>query len=159
MDHPNILLITSDQQHWDTIGLDDPQIATPNLDRLAREGLLCERAYCANPTCSPARASIVTGLYPAWHGCWTIGVKLPEDVPTVGELLQQAGYSTTLIGKAHFQPLASTPESSSLECHPGETRNLWNDPGSARLKSELLQRFLNAELKREPTRMPRIAHA
>ena len=182
MDHPNILLITSDQQHWDTIGLDDPQIATPNLDRLAREGLLCERAYCANPTCSPARASIVTGLYPAWHGCWTIGVKLPEDVPTVGELLQQAGYSTTLIGKAHFQPLASTPGSSSLECHavlwkitvyrdqpygelfdlqadPGETCNLWNDPGSARLKSELLQRFLNAELKREPTRMPRIAHA
>jgi arylsulfatase A-like enzyme len=45
-------------------------------------------------------------------------VKLAEDVPTVGDHLQQAGYDTSLIGKAHFQPLASTPEQSSLECQP-----------------------------------------
>ncbi|MDH4178981.1 MAG: sulfatase-like hydrolase/transferase, partial [Armatimonadota bacterium] len=115
---PNLLLITSDQQHWNTLGVDNPRIRTPNLDRLAREGLMCDRAYCPNPTCSPARASIITGMYPAWHGCWTIGVKLPEDVPTIGDVLQADGYATTLIGKAHFQPLASTPESPSLECHP-----------------------------------------
>src|SRR5208337_3235426 len=62
--------------------------------------------------------SIITGLYPAWHHCWTIGVKLPEDVPTLGDALQSGGYATILIGKAHFQPLASTPESPSLECQP-----------------------------------------
>lgn len=117
-DRPNILLITSDQQHWDTLGVTNPRIRTPHLDRLAAEGTRFERAYCSNPVCSPSRASIITGLYPAWHHCWTIGVKLPEDVPTVGGLLGEAGYATHLIGKAHFQPLASTPESTSLECHP-----------------------------------------
>ncbi len=115
---PNLLLITSAQHHWNTLGVDNPRIKTPNLDRLAREGLLCDRAYCPNPTCSPTRASIITGMYPAWHGCWTIGVKLPEEVPTLGDILQANGYPTTLIGKAHFQPLASTRESPSLESHP-----------------------------------------
>ena len=115
---PNLLLITSDQQHWDTLGVTNPRISTPSLDRLAREGALLDRAYCPNPTCSPSRASMITGMYPSWHGCWTIGVKLPEDVPTVGDILGANGYHTALIGKAHLQPLASTPESPSLEAHP-----------------------------------------
>ncbi len=117
---PNILLITSDQQHWNTLGITNSNIATPNLDRLCREGTRFNRAYCNSPVCSPSRATLITGQYPSWHGCWTIGVKLPEDVPTVGETFQQSGYSTTLIGKAHFQPLASDPEGGqvSLECQP-----------------------------------------
>lgn len=117
---PNILLITSDQQHWNTLGVINPKIQTPNLDRLCREGTRFTRAYCNSPVCSPSRATIITGQYPSWHGCWTIGVKLPEDVPTVGETFQQHGYSTALIGKAHFQPLASDPEGGqeSLECQP-----------------------------------------
>ena len=115
---PNILLITSDQQHWQTLGVNNPRIKTPNLDRLARVGLICDRAYCPNPTCSPSRSSMITGRYPSQHGCWTIGVKLREETPTLGEALQEQGYGTTLVGKAHFHPLASTPESPSLECHP-----------------------------------------
>jgi arylsulfatase A-like enzyme len=115
---PNILLITSDQQHWNTLGIDNPKIKTPALDRLAREGTVFDRAYCNNPVCSPSRSTIITGLYPSWHHCWTIGVKLPEDVPTVGDVFQKHGYATTLVGKAHFQPLASTPEQESLECQP-----------------------------------------
>ena len=117
-EYPNILLITSDQQHFSTLGVTNPRIRTPALDRLAREGARFDRAYCNNPVCSPSRSSIITGQYPAWHGCWTIGVKLGEDVPTVGDLLHQHGYDTTLIGKAHFQPLASRPEQTSLECQP-----------------------------------------
>jgi arylsulfatase A-like enzyme len=117
---PNILLITSDQQHWNTLGIINPTISTPHLDRLCHEGTRFTRAYCNSPVCSPSRATIITGQYPAWHGCWTIGVKLPEEVPTVGEPLQAAGYDTTLIGKAHFQPLASDPQGGqeSLECQP-----------------------------------------
>lgn len=115
---PNILLITSDQQHYRTLGCTDPQLRTPALDRLAREGTRFDRAYCVNPVCSPSRATMITGLFPAWHHCWTIGVKLPEDVPTVGELFARHGYNTALIGKAHFQPLASTPESTSIEAQP-----------------------------------------
>jgi arylsulfatase A-like enzyme len=117
---PNILLITSDQQHWNTLGVTNPKIRTPHLDRLCREGTRFRRAYCNSPVCSPSRATIITGQYPAWHGCWTIGVKLPEDVPTVGETFQEHGYATTLVGKAHFQPLASDPDGGqeSIECQP-----------------------------------------
>jgi arylsulfatase A-like enzyme len=115
---PNILLITSDQQHWTTLGAINPRIRTPALDRLAAEGTRFERAYCNNPVCSPSRSTIITGLYPAWHGCWTIGVKLSEDVPNVGDTFRQHGYATALIGKAHFQPLASAPGQESLECQP-----------------------------------------
>lgn len=115
---PNILLITSDQQHFSTLGVTNPKIKTPALDRLAREGTRFDRAYCNNPVCSPSRSTIITGLYPAWHGCWTIGVKLGEDVPTVGDVFQQHGYETTLIGKAHFQPLKSEPDQQSLEAQP-----------------------------------------
>lgn len=117
-ERPNILLITTDQQHYDTLGVTNPHIRTPALDALASEGVRFERAYCSNPTCSPSRASILTGLYPAWHHCWTIGVKLPEDVPTVNEVLTEAGYGTTLVGKAHFQPLRSVPGSESIESQP-----------------------------------------
>ena len=91
---------------------------TPNLDRLAAQGMRFERAYCVNPTCSPSRATHDHRHLPLVHGCWAIGVKLPEDVPTVGGLLQQHGYETILVGKAHFQPLRSEPGSESIECQP-----------------------------------------
>jgi len=115
---PNILLITSDQQHWRTLGKNLPGIRTPNLDRLADEGTLFRRAYCPNPTCTPTRASILTGQQPSRHGAWSLGTKLPEDALTVGQLFNQAGYETSLIGKAHFQPLRTTPEFPSLESYP-----------------------------------------
>lgn len=115
---PNILLITSDQQHHRALGLHTPVLQTPNLDRLAAEGTLFERAYCNNPLCSPSRSTIITGRYPAWHGCWTLGVKLDESEPNIADMLGSAGYATSLIGKAHFQPTASTPDQTSLEAHP-----------------------------------------
>jgi len=114
----NILLITSDQQHHDALGVTNPRLSTPALDRLAAEGTRFDRAYCNNPVCSPSRATIITGQYPSVHGCWTIGVKLPEDVPTVGDRFRDEGYATALIGKAHFQPLASRPDQTSLEAQP-----------------------------------------
>jgi uncharacterized sulfatase len=115
---PNILLITSDQQHYDTIGLTNPKIKTPALDRLCNEGTRFTRAYCPNPTCTPTRASIITGMYPSLHGAWSLGTKLDENAPTVGELLKKQGYATSLIGKAHFQPLATAPDQTSIECMP-----------------------------------------
>ncbi len=118
MKKPNILLIISDQQHWNTIGHFNHEISTPNLDRLVKEGTTFKRAYCPNPTCTPSRASIITGTYPSQHGAWSIGTKLSEDQITVGELLQEGNYRTALIGKAHFQPLASTEEYKSLESYP-----------------------------------------
>ncbi len=118
LSRPNILFISSDQQHFSALGAVNRQLRTPHLDRIAREGMLFERAYCHNPTCSPTRASLITGMYPSQHGCWAIGVKLPEDVPTVGDVFQQHGYESILVGKAHFQPLKSIPGSESIECQP-----------------------------------------
>lgn len=118
MNKPNIVLITSDQQHWDTIGAFNSSIQTPNLDRLAKEGTTFSRAYCPNPTCTPSRSSIITGMYPSQHGAWTLGTKLLEDRHTVGEDFSEAGYQTALIGKAHFQPLREQEEYTSLESYP-----------------------------------------
>lgn len=115
---PNILLITSDQQHWNTIGKYFSEIKTPNLDRLAGQGFFAHRAYCTNPTCTPTRATLLTGQYASRHGAWSLGTKLPEDSLTISRLLSKAGYDTALIGKAHFQQLRSTPEFPSIESHP-----------------------------------------
>lgn len=118
MKKPNILLITSDQQHFNTIGAFNSEISTPNLDRLVKEGTTFERAYCPNPTCTPTRASIITGQYPSQHGAWSLGTKLLEDRHTVGEDFLQHGYRTSLIGKAHFQPLQEKAGYTSLESYP-----------------------------------------
>lgn len=132
MKKPNILLITSDQQHYDTIGYFNDRVKTPNLDRLVRGGTTFSRAYCPNPTCTPTRASIITGLYPSQHGAWSLGTKLLEDRHTIGEDFQQHGYRTALIGKAHFQPLYDTEEYPSLEAYPTlQDLNFWrqfNEP-------------------------------
>ncbi len=117
-DRPNILFITSDQQHFNTLGALNPEISTPNLDRLAADGMLFERAYCPNPTCTPTRASLITGRYPSQHGAYSLGTKLLEGEHTIGEDLRAAGYQSALVGKAHFQPLHGTDEYPSLEAYP-----------------------------------------
>ncbi len=114
----NILLITSDQHHWFTLGLLNKEIKTPNLDRLAEQGTLYTRGYTVNPTCTPSRASIITGKYPSQHGAWSLGTKLPETEHTVGGYLVDAGYRTALIGKAHFQQLITTDKYPSIESNP-----------------------------------------
>lgn len=118
MKKPNILLITSDQQHFDTIGAFNSEIETPNLDRLVKEGTIFNRAYCPNPTCTPTRSSIITGMYPSQHGAWTLGTKLLEDKRTVGEDFLENDYETALVGKAHFQQTEDNEEYPSIESHP-----------------------------------------
>lgn len=115
---PNILLITSDQQHFSTLGSVNPAIRTPALDRLASRGVRFDRAYCPNPTCTPTRASIITGLYPSAHGAYTLGTKLDERVSTLGDHLRERGYHNALVGKAHFQPLKNTADCASVESYP-----------------------------------------
>lgn len=117
-DKLNVLFITSDQQHYETIGKFNKKIKTPNIDRIIDEGVYMNRAYAVNPTCTPTRASWITGKYPSQHGAWTLGTKLAESQHTFGEDFTAAGYETALIGKAHFQPLASTEKYPSLEAYP-----------------------------------------
>jgi uncharacterized sulfatase len=114
----NVLLITSDQQHWRSMGCYDRRFRTPNLDRMAAEGLRADRAYCPNPTCTPSRASIITGLMPSQHGAYSLGTHLDPAVPTIGERLHAAGMRTALVGKAHFQGTTTHPRWPSVESYP-----------------------------------------
>ena len=124
----NILFITSDQQHFDTLGVGNPKIFTPNLDRLCAEGTRFSRAYCPNPTCTPTRATLLTGLMPSQHGAWSLGTMLSEALPTLPGLLSEAGYFTGLAGKAHFQPLRGNETYPSIERHPIlRDREFWRD--------------------------------
>ncbi len=114
----NILFISTDQQHWMAMGYLNPEVKTPNIDRLVAGGTTFHRAYTVNPTCTPTRASWITGLYPSQHGAYSLGTKLLEQVPTVGDDFRRAGYRTALVGKAHFQPLLGTAEFPSIEAYP-----------------------------------------
>lgn len=102
MSRPNFLLITSDQQRWDSVGWQNPDVRTPHLSRLAERGIVYDRAYTASPVCTPSRCSMLTGHYPSRHGAYTIGCSLPEDYPTLPGRLTGAGYFTSLCGKGHF---------------------------------------------------------
>ncbi|MBD3422707.1 MAG: sulfatase-like hydrolase/transferase [Chitinivibrionales bacterium] len=114
---PNIIIVTSDQQRKDTLGCYGARYAdTPNLDRLAENGIVCERAYCTNPVCSPSRVSLFTGQSVGRHGCWNIGVNTPQDTVTIAHRLRNAGYRSHYIGKIHFQAWHSPPEHSREHC-------------------------------------------
>lgn len=112
-DQPNILIITTDQQRKDSLSCYGSTFTdTPHLDKLASEGVCFERAYCTNPVCTPARASIFTGKYVSRHGAWNVGMNVPEDEPMISHRLLDVGYRTHYIGKAHFQPFGSSGEHS-----------------------------------------------
>ena len=117
---PNILLIMADNHPAEVLGCyGNPEVQTPNIDRLAKEGVQFNQAYAVNAMCSPCRASVLTGLLPSQHGIhtWIDGRKMDswpqnwnalEQIDTLPELLQQNGYHTALVGKYHlgdpFQP-------------------------------------------------------
>ena len=100
-----ILLVTTDQQRYDTLGCNGGTLArTPVVDSLAAAGIRYERAIPQSVVCMPSRATILTGQHPTTHGVWMNGVPLPADAPSVAEVLHEAGYRTALVGKAHFEP-------------------------------------------------------
>lgn len=105
MSRPNVLLIFTDQQRADTIhAAGNPIIKTPHLDRLADEGVLFKSAYTPSPVCVSARCSLIYGLYPHNTGCFDNGYPMPDDKPSLMELLSRVGYRTHGIGKMHFTP-------------------------------------------------------
>lgn len=104
-DRPDILLITTDQQRWDSLGINgNTVVSTPNIDGLLRGAIRYDRAHVQNVLCTPSRSTILTGQHPGTHGVWSNGVALPQDAPSVAEVLAEAGYATGHIGKQHFEP-------------------------------------------------------
>jgi len=77
---------------------------TPNLDKLAEQGVLFEKCFTQNPVCSPARASLLTGCLSRKTGVVRNGIPLKNEMPTVADILQDKAYQTTAIGKLHITP-------------------------------------------------------
>jgi arylsulfatase A-like enzyme len=103
---PNIVLIVSDDQGWADLGANgaDADVRTPNLDRLAREGVRFAAGYVAAPQCTPSRAGLLTGRYPQRFGVERNGDgPLPGAQRTLAERLAEAGYATGQVGKWHLE--------------------------------------------------------
>lgn len=102
-EQPNILLLCTDQQRFNALAAyDNPEISTPNLDRLAGQGALFENCYVQSPVCGPSRGSLMTGKYVHAHGLWANGVGLPSHERLFTRDLADAGYDCGLVGKLHL---------------------------------------------------------
>ena len=102
---PNIIFIlTDDQGAWAMHCAGNGDVHTPNLDRIAAQGIRFNNFFCASPVCSPARASILTGTIPSCHGVqdWLSGGNLPADLK---QIQGHSGYEKETIPFQYTQPI------------------------------------------------------
>ena len=103
---PNILFIMSDDHAAHATGAYGGRLAkldpTPNIDRLAREGILLENAFCTNSICVPSRATLLTGQYSHTNGITTLRGSLEPERQHLARLVKEAGYQTAVVGKWHL---------------------------------------------------------
>ena len=103
-DKMNVLFFITDAQRADHLSCYGNSIVnTPNIDRLADEGIRFTNYFYNNPICMPNRATMLTGLYPNVHGVRSNGMILREDIPTITNTLVKRGWHTASIGKLHHQ--------------------------------------------------------
>lgn len=145
---PNIIFILIDDMGWKDLGCYGSSFyETPNIDRLAQNGMLFTDAYAAAPVCSPTRASILSGKYPAnvgvtdWIGAHTDGKlidapyidHLPLNETSIAKALQQGGYATWHLGKWHLGTKPYYPQHHGFDiniggCHLGHPENGYFSP-------------------------------
>lgn len=157
----HILFIGTDQLRFDALGANgNPVCQTPNLDRLAAAGMNFTGAFTVSSLCSPARASLLTGLYPHNHGmtdnCNAREVRmreLPLELPAFPRLLQTAGYRTGYVGKWHVGQERTPLDWGFDDYLPGEGWHEWW-PEGVRLEKESAMRLPYAPEKPMAARVP-----
>lgn len=116
-DRPNIIIIQTDEHNFRTLGcyrdiMTEDQaymwgkgikVETPNIDAIAKGGVLCSNYYASSPVSTPSRASFQTGLYPQATGAPKNGLNLDPKLPTFASILRDNGYSTSYVGKWHLE--------------------------------------------------------
>lgn len=107
---PNIIFILNDDQRYDAMGFLDPALKTPNMDRIAREGVYFPNAFVTTALCSPSRASILTGQYMHNHGIADNNIKFRQGTFFFPQALQNSGYRTAFIGKWHMGGDSDNPQ-------------------------------------------------
>lgn len=119
---PNIIFIIADDVSWDDIGCyGNPAVRTPNIDRIARQGIRFDNAYLTASSCSPSRNSIISGRYPHNTGAAELHTPLPASQVPFPLLLKEAGYYTVQAGKSHFGPSALRAFDKAYELKEGGT--------------------------------------
>ncbi len=100
---PNLVYVFADQMRYMDMGCtENEQIQTPNLNKMASEGVIFDNAVSNCAVCGPARAMMMTGLYTHSNTVFTNNIRLPDDIPGMGDMLKKEGYSTGYIGKWHL---------------------------------------------------------
>ena len=113
---PNVIVIQTDEHNLRTLGCyreqmsqeqafvwgEGVEVETPNIDSLARDGLICTNYFAASPVCTPSRASWVSGLYPQATGSSSNNLPLYDSIVTFAEVLRKLGYATSYLGKWHL---------------------------------------------------------
>jgi len=141
---PNFVVILSDDHTYRAIGYNNPAVKTPNMDKLAAEGIRFDRFFVASPICMASRASIYTGTFPQQHG--TVGLfgrAFAENIirgnrfATLPAILEKAGYHTAFWGKSHLGEPTEFGFTEGKEFH---------DPNDEQTFSEA-QKFLDREAK------------
>ncbi|KAK7099476.1 arylsulfatase B-like [Littorina saxatilis] len=104
---PHIVFIVADDLGWNDVGWNNPKMATPNLNRLAKQGVILGSAY-VQPICSPSRASFMTGYFPIRLGLQQKSIRphsskrIPRNITIIPEVLKSRGYATHMVGKWHL---------------------------------------------------------
>lgn len=148
---PNVLLIIADDLRPDLGCYGNAEARTPNLDRLAREGVVFERAFCPQALCAPSRAALFTGARPdtlrVWD-VWTHFRAAMPDVVTLPQLLKQRGWFTQALGKVYHTNLDDPPSWSVPHVMP--TDPLYGSPETKALLAEKRKRAEAAGLTGVP---------
>jgi N-sulfoglucosamine sulfohydrolase len=104
-ERPNIVMYLSDDHGIDFLGCyGNKDVKTPNIDALAKEGMLFTNMFAASPTCAPSRSVLWTGLYPAHNGCMRNHSSCRADITALPTYLRQLGYRVVLAHKFHAKP-------------------------------------------------------